>query len=285
VAGGGQDRAVPGQRACEHVVLQFLQVPVAEPLTDDRPEAYDWVTGGSSGAFTYSYPVNVPPVPGSLEPEVSLEYDSQAIDGLTSSTNNEASWIEDGWDYSPGFIEADYPACSTVGIFAPDTSDLCFGGQMSLNGVTTPLVAGSSYHPEADGGQKVEKNGNSWEVIEPDGTQYYFGLNELPGYSAGDPTTNSVWTAPVYLGCADAVWGAVLDDVEFDIVAQSLASCQTVVRLSVCNAATHPNKPFPWQVLGIAGLTLLNILRAGGDPVTDAAELGDLTGGEAGPTS
>src|ERR1039457_5572924 len=172
----------------------------AEPVS----EAYDWVTGGSSGAFTYSYPVNVPPVPGGLEPEVSLDYDSQATDGLTSSTNNEASWIGDGWDYSPGFIEADYPACSTVGIFAPDTSDLCFGGQMSLslNGVTTPLVAGSSYHPEADGGQKVEKNGNSWEVIEPDGTQYYFGLNELPGYSAGDATTNSVWTAPVYLGCA-----------------------------------------------------------------------------------
>ncbi|MDQ2811389.1 MAG: hypothetical protein M3Z75_05770 [Actinomycetota bacterium] len=172
----------------------------AEPVS----EAYDWVTGGSSGAFTHSFPVNVPPVPGGLEPEVSLDYDSQATDGLTSSTNNEASWIGDGWDYSPGFIEAEYPACAGSGIFGPDTNDLCIGSQLSLslNGVTTPLVAGSSYHPEADGGQKVEKNGNSWEIIEPDGTQYYFGLNELPGYSAGDPTTNSVWTAPVYLGCS-----------------------------------------------------------------------------------
>jgi RHS repeat-associated protein len=52
----------------------------------------------------------------------------------------------------------------------------------------------------------------------------------------------------------------------------------------VCHAAAaHSKKPFPWQALGIAGLTLLNILQAGGDPVTDAAELGelgDLTGGE-----
>jgi hypothetical protein len=81
----------------------------AEPVS----EAYDWVTGGSSGAFTYSYPMNVPPVPGGLEPEVSLDYDSQATDGLTSSTNNEASWVGDGWDYSPGYIEQDYPSCTT----------------------------------------------------------------------------------------------------------------------------------------------------------------------------
>jgi RHS repeat-associated protein len=167
----------------------------AEPVS----EAYDWVTGGSSGAFTYSYPLKVPPVPGGLEPEVSLDYDSQATDGLTSSTNNEASWIGDGWDYSPGYIEQDYPSCTTS-FFGLTTNDLCFGSQMSLslNGVTTPLVAGSSFHPEADGGQKVTQNGTSWEIIEPDGTQYYFGLNQLPGYAAGDPTTNSLWTVPVY---------------------------------------------------------------------------------------
>ncbi|MDQ2812565.1 MAG: hypothetical protein M3Z75_12015 [Actinomycetota bacterium] len=186
-------------------------------------EAYDWVTGGSSGAFTYSYPVSVPPVPGGLEPEVSLGYDSQATDGLTSSTNNEASWIGDGWDYSPGYIEQDYPSCATS-FFGLTTNDLCMGAQMSLslNGVTTPLVAGSSYHPEADGGQKVIKNANSWEIIEPDGTQYYFGLNQLPGYVSGDPTTNSVWTVPVWSDpscstikvngfCETAPWRWMLD--------------------------------------------------------------------------
>jgi hypothetical protein len=59
----------------------------AEPFS----EAGDWVTGDSSGAFRYSVPVDVPPVPGGLEPHVSLDYDSQAVDGLTSATNDQAS--------------------------------------------------------------------------------------------------------------------------------------------------------------------------------------------------
>ena len=91
-----------------------------EPLS----EADSWVTGGSSGAFRHSYPIQVPPVPGGLEPEVSLDYDSQATDGLTSSTNNQASWVGDGWDYSPGFIQVNYPACSTTGV-GPAPGDLC----------------------------------------------------------------------------------------------------------------------------------------------------------------
>lgn len=61
----------------------------ASPLSD----ASEWVTGGSSGAFTSSYPIAVPAVPGGLEPSVNLGYDSQATDGLTSATNNAASWI------------------------------------------------------------------------------------------------------------------------------------------------------------------------------------------------
>jgi len=46
----------------------------AEPVS----EAYDWVSGGSSGALTHSYPVQVPPVPGGLEPDAGLDYDSQS---------------------------------------------------------------------------------------------------------------------------------------------------------------------------------------------------------------
>ena len=80
----------------------------ATPLS----EAGSWAEGGSSGAFTYSYPISVPPVPGGLAPQVSLDYNSQAVDGLTSSTNNQASWIGDGWDYQPGYIERDYQSCS-----------------------------------------------------------------------------------------------------------------------------------------------------------------------------
>ncbi len=79
----------------------------ATPLS----EAGTWAEGGASGAFTYSYPISVPPVPGGLAPQVSLGYNSQAVDGLTSSTNDQASWIGDGWDYQPGYIERDYQSC------------------------------------------------------------------------------------------------------------------------------------------------------------------------------
>ena len=173
-----------------------------EPLS----EADSWVTGSSSGALRHSYPIQVPPVPGGLEPEVSLDYDSQATDGLTSSTNNQASWVGDGWDYSPGFIQVNYPACSTTGV-GPAPGDLCEGaGQisLSLNGVTTPLVESSSgvWKVETDGGGEVLNQGTYWEIIEPDGTQYYFGRNKLPGYASGNPVTNSLWTVPVFFGLA-----------------------------------------------------------------------------------
>ena len=99
------------------------------------------MTGGSSGAFSHSYPIGVPPVPGGLEPHVSLDYRSQAVDGLTSATNNEASWVGDGWDYSPGYVEVDYPTCASLG---SGTGDLCPESPqitLSRNGVATPLVS------------------------------------------------------------------------------------------------------------------------------------------------
>jgi len=181
-------------------------------------EANEWVNGGSSGAYSYTYPVTVPPVPGGLEPTVAVKYSSQATDGLTSSTNNETSWIGDGWDYSPGFIQAEYPVCSSINTLGfPQTSDLCEPTAqhwltMSLNGTDTTLVnyktsSSAGWQPEAANGTGVTEVTQTvgavtlpkyWKVAEPDGTTYWFGLNQLPGYSSGDPVTNSDWTVPVY---------------------------------------------------------------------------------------
>jgi RHS repeat-associated protein len=185
-----------------------------EPLSEEN----QWVTGGSSGAYSYSYPVNVPPVPGGLEPSVSLDYSSQTVDGLNASTNNEASSIGDGWTYQPGFIENDYPTCATIAAIEPDTLDLCAAPPeqtLTLNGVTTPLVvtSGGAMHPEADGGQQVLQTSTGYEVIEPDGTQYWFGVNQLPGYASGDQQTNSLWTVPVWQSgrFTTATWRYMLD--------------------------------------------------------------------------
>jgi RHS repeat-associated protein len=181
-------------------------------------EAGSWAQGGASGAFTYSYPIDVPPVPGDLAPKISLDYDSQAVDGLTSSTNNQASWIGDGWDYEPGFIEQDYQTCSNETSLpsSEQTGDLCWSSSnqvtLMLGGQQTTLVDDPKlgWHAQDDNGERIEyktgtsngtHDGDYWVITETDGTSYYFGLNELPGYVSGDaqtPATNSTWTVPVY---------------------------------------------------------------------------------------
>jgi RHS repeat-associated protein len=186
----------------------------ATPLTDEG----SWTAGGSSGAFDFSYPITVPPVPGGLTPPVTLSYDSQEVDGLTSATNSQASWIGDGWDYEPGFVERDYETCSadnlTPALPSGDkTGDMCWSANnettLSMNGTTTTLVDDPTkgWHEMADNGDQIQyetgttngtKDGGYWVVTEPDGTSYYFGLNRLPGWASGDTTTNSTWTEPVY---------------------------------------------------------------------------------------
>jgi hypothetical protein len=74
----------------------FSAAPLSEPETSSA--------GASSGAFNHSYPIQAPPLPGGLTPQVSLNYSAQIVDGLTSSTNDQASWIGDGLDYSPGYL-------------------------------------------------------------------------------------------------------------------------------------------------------------------------------------
>ncbi|WP_392668702.1 RHS repeat-associated core domain-containing protein [Streptomyces sp. LN785] len=175
-----------------------------------------WTAGGSTGAFSYSYPISVPDVPGSLAPSVSLAYSSQSVDGRTSSTNAQSSWIGDGWDYSPGFVERSYTSCSDdTANGTPKTSDECWSDDvdsltLSLNGSSNTLVRDDTthtWHPQGDSGEKIEiktdtvngDNDNEYFVVTTaDGTQYSFGRNRLPGWATGKATTNSVFTTPVY---------------------------------------------------------------------------------------
>ena len=175
-----------------------------------------WTAGASAGAFSYSYPISVPDVPGGLAPNVSLGYSSQSVDGRTSSTNAQSSWIGDGWDYSPGFVERSYTSCSDdTANGTPKTSDECWSDDvdsltLSLNGSSNTLIhddKSNTWHPQGDNGEKIEvktdtvngDNDNEYFVVTTaDGTQYYFGKNRLPGWATGNATTNSVFTAPVY---------------------------------------------------------------------------------------
>ena len=213
----GADVALPAAQAVVIAAASGSSGSGGDFTATSLSEAGTWQEAGSSGAFTYSYPISVPPVPGGLEPQVGLSYNSQSVDGLTSSTNDQASWIGDGWDYSPGYVERDYQSCETEPPNSTDwvkSGDLCLSSNdattLSLNGVSTTLVLDGStgtWRAEADGNEKVQylsgagngSNGGAyWEVAEPDGTSYYFGEDELPGWASGDTSTNSAWNVPVY---------------------------------------------------------------------------------------
>ncbi|MCX5128284.1 polymorphic toxin-type HINT domain-containing protein [Streptomyces sp. NBC_00347] len=147
---------------------------------------------------------------GGTKPSVGLSYSSQAVDGRTAATNNQASWIGEGWDYSPGFVERRFKPCSEDG--QTNSGDLCLAGQsvtFSLGGKSSPLVKDDTtgeWRLENDDASKVERltgavngddNGEYWKVTTTDGTQYYFGLGHKPETTTG-PATNSAWTVPVY---------------------------------------------------------------------------------------
>ncbi|WP_203924604.1 polymorphic toxin-type HINT domain-containing protein [Rugosimonospora africana] len=176
-----------------------------------------WSAGGSSGDFNYSYPIAVPPVPGQFTPDVTLSYSSQSVDGEQVATNTQSSWVGDGWDYTPGYVERSYIDCADdpAGT-APKTGDNCWAGQvvhLSLGSRSGDLVYDTSapthWKISGDDGSVVElltgatngdNDGEYWKITTQDGTQYFFGRNRLPGYTSdtATPPTNSTFTERVY---------------------------------------------------------------------------------------
>ncbi|WP_308082894.1 RHS repeat-associated core domain-containing protein [Streptomyces sp. NK15101] len=180
-----------------------------------------WSAGGNSGGFGWSVPIDVPAAPGGLAPKVALSYNSSSVDGRTASTNNQASWIGEGWEYSPGFIERRYASCENDkqgGNNTTKTGDLCWKSEnatLSLNGSSNELVwdaTKKTWKLQSDDGSRIERiydaqsndSGDDdedfeyWKVTTLDGTQYWFGKNRLPGFTSGNAETNSVFSVPVY---------------------------------------------------------------------------------------
>ncbi|MET9852167.1 HYD1 signature containing ADP-ribosyltransferase family protein [Streptomyces sp. NPDC006450] len=179
-----------------------------------------WAAGGNSGSFTWNMPITVPPAPGGLAPKVALNYSSSSIDGRTGSTNNQASWVGEGWEYNPGFIERKYASCENDKLGGNNedvkSGDLCWKSEnatMSLNGTSSELLWDASkkvWKLSNDDGSRVERiydspgnaSGDSdseyWKVTTTDGTQYWFGKNRLPGWTTGDEETRSVNTVTVF---------------------------------------------------------------------------------------
>ncbi|MER5972988.1 polymorphic toxin-type HINT domain-containing protein [Streptomyces sp. NPDC002055] len=184
-----------------------------------------WDTNLNTGDFTWSYGMPVPDVPGGLTPSVGLSYSSGAVDGRSANTNNQSSWVGDGFDLWPGHIERSYKSCADDGVKHADggkPGDLCWSYDnafISFNGKGGELVpsGADSWKLKSDDGTKIDRlygsadnvRGNGarkdeyWRVTTPDGVRYYFGYNRLPGWTEGKETTDSAWTVPVFGNGAD----------------------------------------------------------------------------------
>ncbi|WP_416069775.1 polymorphic toxin-type HINT domain-containing protein [Streptomyces sp. AK02-01A] len=180
-----------------------------------------WSTDLNTGDFSWSYDMPVPNVPGQFAPTVGLSYSSGSIDGRTENTNNQSSWVGDGFNLWSGSIERSYGSCADDGVKenadGNKSGDLCWAydnATISFDGHAGELIptGADSFKIKGDDGTKVERiygagndvrangarNDEYWRVTTTDGTRYYFGYNRLAGWASGNPTTNSTWTVPVF---------------------------------------------------------------------------------------
>jgi RHS repeat-associated protein len=177
-----------------------------------------WSGGGSSGDFTWSYPMRVPPAPGGPAPSAGLSYSAQSVDGRHAASNNQPSWVGEGFETTVGgFIERRYKSCADdidpQSNNTEKTGDLCWAtdnATLSLSGHSGELIYNATedrWHLRDDDGSRVQRltgadngdnNGEYWVVTTSDGVQYWFGAQKLPGWASGNAVTNSTWTVPVF---------------------------------------------------------------------------------------
>ncbi|NUT18831.1 MAG: hypothetical protein HOV77_06575 [Hamadaea sp.] len=173
-----------------------------------------WQVSAQTGAFSWSYEMRTPPVPGGLQPTLTAAYNSNTVDGHTVSTNSQPSWLGEGWSMWPGFIERSYKSCGEDlggNNATTKTGDLCWetdNATMSLDGHSGQLVlvdgtwnANGTWRLKDDDGTRIEHligaangddNSEYWKITTTDGTQYFLGRR-----------ADSTWTVPVFGNDAD----------------------------------------------------------------------------------
>ncbi|MDQ1042011.1 RHS repeat domain-containing protein [Streptomyces sp. V4I2] len=193
-----------------------------------------WEAGGSTGDFTWNYPLRVPPATAGPSPNLSISYNSASVDGRTAGENNQTSVVGEGFSITESYVERKYGSCKDDG--QSGKGDLCWkyaNATLVLNGKAVELVntcadkaacdtaalseaSGGSWKVKNEDGSRVEhltgaigngdNNGEYWKVTDASGIQYVFGKHRMPGWSDkgttdtadDDPSTNSGWTVPVF---------------------------------------------------------------------------------------
>lgn len=199
--GGATVLAMAATAASATGTGDFSATPMAASST--------WTAGGSSGDFTWEYPMRLVPSNNGPSPDLNLTYSSQSVDGRTSSTNNQSSIVGEGFNLSSSFIERGYMTCKDDG--QAGKYDLCWkndNAMMTLNGVANELIktGDGTWRLSKDDGTRVRRLTSTstynldndkeyWEVTSPDGTKFFFGRTTASGQT-GD--TRSIWTVPVF---------------------------------------------------------------------------------------
>jgi YD repeat-containing protein len=184
--------------------------------------AASWRLAENTGDFTWAYPFEVPGLDEVPGVSLGLSYSSGSVDGRTSGTNSQASWVGDGFEMSPGYVERTFVTCrddrSGGNNATRATGDLCWqstGGRVVedvhivLEGRATRVIKDATtgtWRLQEDDGSRFERltgapngaqNGEYFKLTATDGTQYFFGLTRRPGGPGGEDT-KSTWTVPVY---------------------------------------------------------------------------------------
>lgn len=175
-----------------------------------------WQVGLGSGAFTYTYPFAVPPPIAGYTPDLSLDYNSQSVDGRTVSSNGQVSQVGEGWSFEPGYIERKFKVCNDG---TANRDDFCWSSNneyfLHFGGKTGEIVKEAGTNEwrlrgndpswrilSFTGGANGDNDGEYFILITPDGTKYWFGYGIEP---RNTPTlyTSSTLDVPVYGGpCA-----------------------------------------------------------------------------------
>lgn len=183
----------------------------ASPLSPSS----SWDVGEQTGAFSWAYPLRVPPSVAGPKPELGVNYSSGSVDGRTAGSNNQTSWLGEGQDLTTGFIERRYVSCSddrTNGTNSTrKTGDLCWrsdNASMSFGGHSGEVVhdtAKGIWRLKTDDGSRLEhltgatngdNDGEYWKLTTPDGTQYFFGRGKR--YADDTAAPSSTLTVPVF---------------------------------------------------------------------------------------
>ena len=177
-----------------------------------------WSAGSNTGDFTWSYPMRVPPSLGGPTPSLALAYSSASVDGRMVASNNQPSWIGEGFEFAANFIERKYVGCADDmadgARNTTETGDRCWRNEnasLTMEGRAGELIkeTGNRWRLRNDDGTRVEfrtgidngaRNGEHWVVTTPDGMQHWFGrsrqstLNvQVAGNHAGEPCSATLF--------------------------------------------------------------------------------------------